>query len=741
MQLNSKFPPTGWSKGEKTERGRQRDDRSIFKQPVKHKKRGDLGDLERGSCPYNSDLIREDVQLFRDVNVEEDKQDHQSSISNMEQDLLSFQNKKLSLELENSIIRELSDLRKHQLEDLKTLNRRKNEEMSIRTIPIKLDTNESVKMIKRPNYDKEFNIMSFKNLQQFRAIIEKRNIEIQRELLSFRGSHDSCIITEISLVSFFYYLNLVEPIYVPYLVRTAIDILYKYDSPPVESITEENLPTEVFKLLQTLQFEKVSELLSNFNSCEIYEEISSIVHPIKQYFSHGLTQSYQNHEVEQVFRNMTLLAKNSYELYSQSENLLNKIEVRGLLPSLRLLSGDLQTSIDNKEIELLHELCLKFVFTSALPKEKTKLQWKQELSDKIASLQNQDAKNFHMEILGVILDDPYQSFNDIKARYPAWLSEFLLYIWDTNGMLNEEIFQKSVDVKNSEKCTIIEAGTEEYVRYVISLKLPDSINICDPYIRLLSDSGTIVCLAKLASFDYKPSNSYSYDAFQRIYEREYKSRELEELKNDFEALILDKRANYFQQLDQEKQEKANFYEILKYFSKRRSVHKFNQAVLERINLIFLNNINPVDVISEEMPGFRAWRKRSPPFNFLATYCQLISSIIGEKEDTQIVNETLKKIFCQIECPIQYKILVLHKISVYIIKEEVKVDKPLIMDMLIFFEQFTSKAKILTDKYFKAPLMPLDAKEILLIRTALKESLTCKLSKDEASLFPDLKSTS
>lgn len=148
-------------------------------------------------------------------------------------------------------------------------------------------------------------------------------------------------------------------------------------------------------------------------------------------------------------------------------------------------------------------------------------------------------------------------------------------------------------------------------------------------------------------------------------------------------------------------------------------------IIRRLNEIFQKNIDPSDLIDEEMPEFSVWRKRSEPFNFLATYCDLFSALRTTK-DNHSINESLRDIFGMIESPIQYKILVIHTVSNYLLHEEINVDQSIIMEMMALFEQFDSKDPMLTDKYFQSPLQPLNSQDKLLIRNALKDSLTCGL---------------
>ncbi len=151
-----------------------------------------------------------------------------------------------------------------------------------------------------------------------------------------------------------------------------------------------------------------------------------------------------------------------------NQNVIDRKEISDLLPAIQLLSGDTSVSIDGSKVEILHELCMRFIFNRAIPNQSNKDDWKKDILKNVAELQDADQRDFHTEFLDIILDDPYQTFKGIKEKYPAWLSEYILYLWDTSGMLNEEIFYKENDIEQKEESTIIEAGTEEYVRFLIS---------------------------------------------------------------------------------------------------------------------------------------------------------------------------------------------------------------------------------------------------------------------------------
>lgn len=148
--------------------------------------------------------------------------------------------------------------------------------------------------------------------------------------------------------------------------------------------------------------------------------------------------------------------------------------------------------------------------------------------------------------------------------------------------------------------------------------------------------------------------------------------------------------------------------------------QFNIEIIEKIDEVLEKDFHPNDLIDEEMPEFRIWRKKSSPFNFLVTYCELITATKITR-DNEIINKCLDDIFRRIDCPINCKIQLIQAISNDILHENISVDQDIIMDMMALFEQFDAKDPMLTNKYFKEPL---NSQERFLIRTALKESLTC-----------------
>jgi len=89
--------------------------------------------------------------------------------------------------------------------------------------------------------------------------------------------------------------------------------IFSGDKKEIEAITKENIGSEVFLLIQRLEFEKAYEILTNTDErADIYEELSSIIYPIKQYFGKGFSQVYQKYEVSQIFENMTERARKLY---------------------------------------------------------------------------------------------------------------------------------------------------------------------------------------------------------------------------------------------------------------------------------------------------------------------------------------------------------------------------------------------------------------------------------------------
>ena len=191
------------------------------------------------------------------------------------------------------------------------------------------------------------------------------------------------------------------------------------------------------------------------------------------------------------------------------------------------------------------------------------------------------------------------------------------------------------------------------------------------------------------------------------------------LQSNYET-VLQLQADHYKKFLKGRESKANFYNALKHLSQKRSLKEFNNEIINRIDEVFNTDFDPNDLIQEEMPEFKVWSIKSKPFLVLHTCCQLIDALKYQK-DNDIINSCLDLILRKINCPTEYKILVIKTVSEHILNEFISIDQGIIMEMMTIFEQFDSKNRILTDKYFKEPL---NDHERLIIRASLKEGLTC-----------------
>ena len=140
------------------------------------------------------------------------------------------------------------------------------------------------------------------------------------------------------------------------------------------------------------------------------------------------------------------------------------------LPALKLIAGE-ETPEDDQSLEPLQALWLKFIFEKSIPNEELKRKYKTDILELISTIQNNESKEFNTSLLTYALEDPYETYINIKKKYPAWLVEYLLFMWDTSGMLNDEAFNRAENSHGPpSNTTIIERGTGEYVNYLISLK-------------------------------------------------------------------------------------------------------------------------------------------------------------------------------------------------------------------------------------------------------------------------------
>jgi hypothetical protein len=113
---------------------------------------------------------------------------------------------------------------------------------------------------------------------------------------------------------------------------------------------------------------------------------------------------------------------------------------------------------------------LKFIYGVAIPNNDQRQDFKTEIQGYIDKIDDADSKQFNTILLKYSIEDPYDSYTDIKKSYPAWFAEYLLFIWDSGARLNEDLFKEIDPGSHDLQTTIIEQGTADYVFFLISKK-------------------------------------------------------------------------------------------------------------------------------------------------------------------------------------------------------------------------------------------------------------------------------
>lgn len=91
-----------------------------------------------------------------------------------------------------------------------------------------------------------------------------------------------------------------------------------------------------------------------------------------------------------------------------------------------------------------------------------------QLNERISEFKDADIKQFNQDLISYAMSDPYDSYCSIKERYPAWFSEYLVFLWDTSGLLNDEVFKHDSSNSVEIQTTIIEEVTSQYLDYLIA---------------------------------------------------------------------------------------------------------------------------------------------------------------------------------------------------------------------------------------------------------------------------------
>lgn len=105
-----------------------------------------------------------------------------------------------------------------------------------------------------------------------------------------------------------------------------------------------------------------------------------------------------------------------------------------------------------------------------IPTEDEKKQIKLTVMDRINKLKEADFKQFNTDLVEYALESPYDQYKKLKESYPAWFSEYIVFLWDASGYLNSEEFEIDRDAAKQINTTIVEEVTAEYIRYLIELR-------------------------------------------------------------------------------------------------------------------------------------------------------------------------------------------------------------------------------------------------------------------------------
>ena len=245
-----------------------------------------------------------------DIEMEEDKKN--KIVRSFNKSKKSDDALKMDKDLEISIIKTLSELRCRQLEDLKKINSRKFNEVNIKKIGIYNNDESStqIEVIKRPNFQKDLLELNYKALADFRDVLQKHHHQVGTDFPN-SDEKDKYLLSEISLISLVMFsFHFVENYYVPYLMKDAI---MTFQSPEEEDSEEEPITSKVYDLIKSLDFEKAYDLLTTAEErSDIFEEVSKIIYPIKNYFSQGFSRVYQSYEISQIFDSMVDQARKLY---------------------------------------------------------------------------------------------------------------------------------------------------------------------------------------------------------------------------------------------------------------------------------------------------------------------------------------------------------------------------------------------------------------------------------------------
>lgn len=254
------------------------------------------------------------------------------------------------------------------------------------------------------------------------------------------------------------------------------------------------------------------------------------------------------------------------------------------------------------------------------------------------------------------MESPYDTFRNVKKQYPPWFSESIVFMWDASGLLNGDTFKLSNQNGENIKTRIIEHVTAEYVDYLLKERFKNSLDLLSPYLMILDNASLARALRELIKFDFKADDHELFKAYEEKYKFFITSRQDVEIEKDYETLI-DLRGRHFDGA----KEKKDFYDGLKLLVKKKSIKSFNDRIIKKIDEVFNNEFSAEVMFEDSFNEYKEWKEVSGPFCLLATYCEILKDI--ENKYNERLNENLAGLYVTktIECPLQYRILIIQEI--------------------------------------------------------------------------------
>jgi len=370
----------------------------------------------------------------------------------------------------------------------------------------------------------------------------------------------------------------------------------------------------------------------------------------------------------------------------------------------------------------LHHLALNFIFSDPIPSQERKSALKGELLEEWKATKDADRRVFYEQLVENALEDPYDRYSKLKTHYPPWFTEYLVYLWDSSGLLNNDNFELDPSNAKQMSTTVVEYSSTEYLEYIISQNFEGSLEICHPYLKIVDDESVSNLLSRLVDIDFDPESkgNESFKLYEKVYKEHINIRGLHQLQVDYQRL-LEIQGSHFADKEKDKIAKESFYNCLKYLAQKDSIKSFNSKVVNQLKSVFDPQFHPDELLDEEMPEYNAWKERSEPFKFLWTYCDLLLAI--KAKDNKGINASLAIIYTEVQVPLQHRIRVIQTVCNNILDEGINIDQDIIMDMIIEFEKYEARNPAIIRKYKDKFI---SSQEMDLMRYALNQALSCSL---------------